>query len=47
MTFIHVGDENFIRGMVDDLDDSKGFRYDFESGDAFKVVHTGFKRWEN
>ena len=46
-TLIRVGDENFIRGMVDDLDYSKGFRYDFEPGDAFEVVHTGFKRWED
>ncbi len=45
-TFIRVGDDNFIRGMVDDLDYSKGFRYDFEPGDSFKVLHTGFDRWE-
>ena len=46
-TLIHVGDEDFIRGMVDDLDNSRGYLYDFESGDAFKVVHTGFERWES
>ena len=45
-TFIRVGDDNFIRGLVDDLDYSKGFRYDFEPGDSFKVLHTGFDRWE-
>jgi hypothetical protein len=39
-TIIDVGDVNFTRGMVDDLDYSKGFLYDFEPEQHFRVVLT-------
>ena len=40
LTIIDVGDVDFIRGMVDDLDYSRGFLYDFEPGQTFRVVLT-------
>jgi len=44
-TVIDVGDVDFIRGMVDDLDYSRGFRYDFKPGHRFCVVLTCYKRF--
>ena len=44
-TVIDVGDVDFVRGMVDDLDYSKGFTYDFEPGATFRVICTWVERW--
>ena len=44
-TRVDVGDVSFVRGMVDDLDYSKGFLYDFEVGDRFRVVRSLSKSW--
>ncbi len=40
-----VGDADFVRGMIDDLDYSKGFAYDFEPGQMFRVAQTWFERF--
>ena len=44
-TRIDLGDVDFVRGMVDDLDYSKGFLYDFEPGDPFRVVLSHHRVW--
>lgn len=44
-TFIDVGENNFVRGMVDNLDYAKGHQYDFEPGQPFRVVLTAFREW--
>ena len=44
-TVIDVGDVDFVRGMVDELDYSKGFTYDFEVGAGLRVVRTWVERW--
>jgi hypothetical protein len=45
-TRIDVGDEDFVRGMVDDLDYGKGFLYDFEPGQTFRVVLDHHRVWD-
>jgi hypothetical protein len=45
-TRIGVGDQDFVRGMVDDLDYGKGFLFDFEPGQAFRVVRTWSEVWK-
>lgn len=45
-TRVDVGDQDFIRGMVDDLDYAKGFRYDFEPGQPFRVVLQHHRVWD-
>ena len=42
---IDLGNVDFVRGMVDDMDYSKGFVYDFEVGRQFRVVRTYETRW--
>ena len=44
-TLIDLGNVDFVRGMVDDMDYSKGFVYDFEVGRQFRVVRTYETRW--
>ncbi|MDE2999011.1 MAG: heparinase II/III family protein [Gemmatimonadota bacterium] len=44
-TLIDVGNVDFVRGMVDELDYSQGFLYDFEVGRQFRVVRTYEARW--
>ena len=44
-TLIDVGDVDFVRGMVDELDYSKGFVTDFEAGARFRVVRTIEAQW--
>ncbi len=44
-TLINVGDVDFVRGMIDDLDYSKGFAYDFEPGQTFRIAQTWFERF--
>ena len=44
-TVIDVGDVDFVRGMVDELDYAKGFTYDFEVGAELRVVRTWVERW--
>ncbi len=44
-TAIDVGEVDFVRGMVDELDYSKGFTYDFEVGAELRVVRTWVERW--
>ena len=44
-TLIDVGNVDFVRGMVDELDYSQGFLYDFEVGRPFRVVRTYEARW--
>ena len=44
-TLIDVGNVDFVRGMVDDLDYSKGYLYDFDVGQRIRVVRTYEARW--
>ena len=44
-TLIDVGNVDFVRGMVDDLDYSKGYLYDFDVGQRFRVVRTYEAQW--
>ncbi len=44
-TLIDLGNVDFVRGMVDDMDYSKGFLYDFVVGSKFRVVRTYEARW--
>ena len=44
-TLIDVGENDFIRGMADNLDDAKGHRCDFEPRQPFRVVLNAFREW--
>ncbi|HCR19260.1 MAG TPA: hypothetical protein DIU35_17425, partial [Candidatus Latescibacteria bacterium] len=44
-TTIQVEDGDFVRGMVDDLDYTKGYLYDFGIGQEFRVVLTNSTQW--
>ena len=44
-TVIDLGNVDFVRGMVDDLDYAKGFTYDFEVEATFRVIRTWVERW--
>ncbi len=44
-TLIDLGNVDFVRGMVDEMDYSKGFVYDFDVGAQFRVVRTCEAGW--
>lgn len=45
LTVINVEDTDFIRGMVDDLDYPRGFLYDFEPEQPFRVILTWYEKF--